>query len=75
MVSGEAILKGGKFTKIDKEAALAELAARMEKPPSAADVRMRSLARRLMPYARSFYDSYLDNESPHDPFYRTSSKV
>jgi hypothetical protein len=75
IVAGEVILKGGRFTKIDKDAALAELAARMAKPPSEADVRMRSLSRRLMPYARAFYDSYLANEPPRDPFYKTSSKV
>jgi cytosine/adenosine deaminase-related metal-dependent hydrolase len=74
VVAGEPILRGGRFTRIDKEAALEELAARMRRAPSDADAAARTLARRLMPYARAFYDTYLLNEAPRDPYYRQSSR-
>jgi cytosine/adenosine deaminase-related metal-dependent hydrolase len=75
IVAGEVILRGGRFTRVDKDAALAELAERMRRPPSEAEKRMRVIAHRLVPYARAFYEGYLPDEARRDSFYKTSSKV
>jgi cytosine/adenosine deaminase-related metal-dependent hydrolase len=75
IVAGEPILRGGRFTRIDKEAMLAELAARMGSEPTEMDTHRRALARRLLPYARGFYQSYVLDETKREPYYKPSSKV
>ena len=75
IVAGEPILRGGRFTRIDKEAALEELAGQMRRPPSEAETRMRSLSRRVFPHARAFYESYALDAEARDPFYKPSSRI
>ena len=75
MVAGEVILRGGRFTRIDKDAALAELAARMAAPPGELERRNRAMAHGLLPHVRAFYEAYALDERARDPFYRPSSRV
>ena len=73
LVSGEPILRDGRFTRIDKEAALAELAASLDRPRSPEEMRRRELAREVFPHVKAFYDGYLP-EDASPPFYRTSAR-
>lgn len=57
IVAGEPILRDRRFTRIDKQAALDELAASLGRPRDAEEDRRLDLSRRLMPHARGFYDA------------------
>jgi hypothetical protein len=74
MVAGEVILRDGRFTRIDKEAVLAELAAALRAPLAPEEERRRRLSREVFPVVQRFYDGWLD-EATRVPFYRPSSRV
>ena len=73
MVAGEVVLRDGRFTRVDRDAALAELAATLRAPLTPAEERRRRLAREVFPHVRRFYDGWLD-EAPRDPFYAPSAR-
>ena len=72
MVAGEVVLRDGRFTRIDKETALRELAAALALPPTAEDEDRKRLSREVFPVVKRFYDGWLD-ENTRTPFYRPSS--
>jgi 5-methylthioadenosine/S-adenosylhomocysteine deaminase len=74
LVAGEPILRDGRFTRIDKAAALAELAAMLSRPASDDEIRRIALSRDVLPYVKRFYDGYLDAER-REPFYGFNSRV
>ncbi|HXJ83566.1 MAG TPA: amidohydrolase family protein [Candidatus Methylomirabilis sp.] len=74
MVAGEVVLRDGRFTRVDKEAVLAELAAFMRAPLGPEDESRRRLSQAVFPVVKQFYDGWLD-ESARVPFYRPSSRV
>lgn len=71
-IGGEVVYEGGRFTKIDRDEALAEIAALLAKPRTPEDEARRALSRAVFPHVRAFYDSYLDTAT-HVPFYAASS--
>ena len=71
---GEVIYKDGKFTKVDRTAALKALHDDLTKALADDEVDRRKLSVALLPYARKFYENYID-PSKHVPFYRPSSMV
>ncbi|WP_270934984.1 amidohydrolase family protein [Falsiroseomonas oryzae] len=73
MVQGEVIYAGRRFTRIDKEAALAELAALLARPLTPEEERRREVSRGVLPYLRDFYRDYLPDR-PAAPFYVTSAR-
>jgi len=73
MVAGEVVLRDGRFTRVDKTAALAELAAVMGAPLTPEEEARRRLSRTVFPVVKSFYDGWLD-EDARVPFYRPSSR-
>jgi 5-methylthioadenosine/S-adenosylhomocysteine deaminase len=73
MVAGEVVLRGGRVTRVDKTAALEELAAALRQPRTPEDEHRRRLSKALFPHVRGFYAGWLDPESL-DPFYRQSSR-
>lgn len=73
MVAGEVIYENGRFTRIDKDAVLAEIEAKFNQPRTVAERARRELARDVLPYVRAFYDGYLNGES-RDPFYRRNAR-
>jgi len=73
MVAGEVVLRSGRFTRVDRDAAMEELAARLRAPLSAEEEGRRALARAVFPHVRRFYDGWLD-DLPRDPFYAPSSR-
>jgi 5-methylthioadenosine/S-adenosylhomocysteine deaminase len=74
MCDGEVIYQHGKFTKVDKMAALKALHDDLSKALSDDEVERRKLSVALLPHARKFYANYID-PSEHQPFYRPSSMV
>ncbi|HZU89028.1 MAG TPA: amidohydrolase family protein [Stellaceae bacterium] len=73
MVAGEVIYEGGRFTRIDRAAALRELHQSLKRPLAADEIERRHLAKALLPHVRRFYAGYFDPEA-HLPYYRTSSR-
>jgi cytosine/adenosine deaminase-related metal-dependent hydrolase len=66
MVAGEVVLRDGKSTRLDKQAVMAELAASLNVPLTAAEERRREVAPRLMPHVAGFYDGWLDPVSSRE---------
>ena len=73
MVAGEVVLENHRFTRVDRAAVLAELAARLRAPLSPPEERRKRLAREILPHVRRFYDGWLEG-APRDPFYAPSAR-
>ena len=58
IVGGEVVLKEGAFTRVDRDAALAEFAAKLRAPLTATEQRNRRLGLELMEYAKQVYADY-----------------
>ncbi len=74
MCAGEPIYEGGKFTKIDRDAALEKLRQDLTRALTEEEVARRDLSKQLLPHVKKFYDDYFD-PSAHQPFYRQSSAI
>jgi cytosine/adenosine deaminase-related metal-dependent hydrolase len=72
-VDGELIYADGRFTRIDRDAVLAEIAAILAKPRSPDEVDRRELGLAVFPHVRKFYEGYLP-DTPQTPFYAASSR-
>lgn len=59
MIAGEPVYDGGRFTRVDREAVLAELAAFFARPATAAEAARADLARAVFPHVKAFYDGWL----------------
>lgn len=68
MVGGDVVYQDGKFTHVDKDAVLKELAASMQAPLTPTELRMRKLSKEVEPYIKRFYEGWLDHSTCH-PFY------
>ncbi len=68
MVGGNWVYRDRRFTRVDRDEILREIAQRLSLPLSAAEEDRRQLARSVMPHVRRFYDGYLDGvgDAPHD---------
>lgn len=55
VIAGEVVMRERRFTRVDKDAALGELAAALRVPLRPGEARRRELARRLLPEVRRFY--------------------
>ena len=74
MCDGEVIYDDGRFTRVDRDAALKTLHDDLAKALSDDEVERRHLSKALLPHVRSFYAKYID-PAKHEPFYRPSSRV
>jgi len=74
MCAGEVVYAQGRFTKVDRDAALEALKADMERAMTDDEVERRQLSKALLPHVVDFYDTYFD-PAAHEPFYRQSSRV
>ena len=72
-VNGDKIYEGGRFTHVDRDKALGEIAEALAKPRTAAETQSRELRRQVFPHVEAFYRDYLTQAPPRDPFYRPSS--
>ena len=73
VVGGEPILHDGRFTRVDKAAALEELAVSLARPASEDEIRRSELSRDVLPHVKQFYEGYLDVER-RTPFYGFNSR-
>jgi 5-methylthioadenosine/S-adenosylhomocysteine deaminase len=74
MIAGQVVYRDGAFTRVDRDAVLAEIAAQFARPLTPPERERQALAAAVMPHVRRFYDGYLDN-LPADPHYRTSGRA
>ncbi len=74
LVAGEVVLRDGRVTRVDKAAALDELAATLRQPLTPEEEHRRRLSRAVFPHVRRFYEGWLDPDSL-DPFYRQNSRT
>src|SRR5690349_13723266 len=74
MCDGAVIYENGRFTRIDKDAALKELHDDLCRALSDDEVERRQLSKALLPHVREFYARYID-PAKHEPFYKQSSRV
>ena len=74
LVAGDPILRGGRFTRVDKQEVLDELALSLNVPLKKYEVRRRQLSKDLLSHFKDFWQDYLDKEV-RDPFYRLNSRI
>jgi 5-methylthioadenosine/S-adenosylhomocysteine deaminase len=73
MVAGEVVYEDGRFTRVDRDAALRELHQSLQHPLAEDEIERRQLSKSLLPHVRRFYAGYFDPEV-HLPYYRASSR-
>ncbi|MGY6570216.1 MAG: amidohydrolase family protein [Salinarimonas sp.] len=61
MIAGEMIYENNRFTRIDRDQVLAEIAARFREPLTEVEQARQWLARQILPHIHSFYDNYIDD--------------
>ena len=74
MVAGEVVYESGRFTRVDRDAALRELHASLQHALGDDEIERRQLSKALLPHVRRFYAGYFDPET-HVPHYGPSSRV
>ncbi len=74
MCDGEVIYENGRFTRVDKDAALKALHDDLSRALADDEVERRQLSKALLPHVRAFYAKYID-PAKHEPFYRQSSRL
>jgi cytosine/adenosine deaminase-related metal-dependent hydrolase len=72
--NGEVIYADGRFTRVDRHAALQALHDDLTKALADDEVERRNLSKALLPHVKAFYAGYFD-PSRHEPFYRPSSRI
>jgi len=73
VVGGETIYENGRFTRIDRDAVLREIAAALSRPRTPEEGRRRAMAKAVLPHVTEFYRAYLEGET-REPFYRPSAR-
>jgi cytosine/adenosine deaminase-related metal-dependent hydrolase len=71
---GAVIYADGRFTRVDRDAALRALHDDLTKALADDEVERRKLSKALLPHVKAFYDGYYD-AGAHVPFYKPSSRV
>jgi 5-methylthioadenosine/S-adenosylhomocysteine deaminase len=74
VIGGVTVYENGRFTRIDRDAILAEIAGILGKPRSAEEQDLIVLSQGMQGFVRQFYAGYFD-PVPFKPFYRQSSRV
>ncbi|EWY37583.1 amidohydrolase [Skermanella stibiiresistens SB22] len=71
-IDGEAVYADGRFTRIDRDQVLAEIAETLSKPRTPDEVARRELGNAVFPHVKAFYDGYI-REGESKPFYNQSA--
>jgi cytosine/adenosine deaminase-related metal-dependent hydrolase len=74
VVGGEVIYENGRFTRVDRDQILNEIAERLSKPRTPEEEKRVHMARAVFPHVKKFYEGYLDGEQ-RKPFYAPSSRI
>jgi len=72
MIAGDVVMRDRRFTRVDKDAALRELATALNVPLRPDEARRRELARRLLPEVRRFYADWLPDKGA--PWYTVNQR-
>lgn len=72
-VDGRLVYADGRFTQVDRDAVLAEIADVLGRPRTPEEVARRELGLAVTPHVKAFYDGYLP-DAPRQPFYAPSSR-
>ena len=70
---GELIYADGRFTRVDRDAVLKEVAAALSRPRTPEELVRYRLGHGVVPHLKAFYDGYLEGER-REPFYSPSSR-
>ncbi|MCU4178873.1 amidohydrolase family protein [Bosea sp. BH3] len=73
LIGGEWVYRERRFTKVDRDAVLGEIAAMLARPKTQAEQARIALSEAVMPHVRRFYEGYLDGIGD-EPHYRTSGR-
>ncbi len=73
MCAGEVVYADGRFTKVDRDAALRSLHEELNAALTDDEVERRGLAKTLLPHVQAFYARYI-RPAKREPFYRPSSR-
>jgi cytosine/adenosine deaminase-related metal-dependent hydrolase len=74
MIAGKLVYHDGRFTTVDREMVLSELARQLAKPLTRDEEERRVLAQGVFCHVRAFYEGYLAGLRS-DPFYRPNSRI
>ena len=74
LVAGEVIYQDGRFTRVDRDAAMGQLSEMLQRDLTAEEQERRHLAKAILPHVKAFYDGYW-NAASHQPFYSQSSRT
>ena len=74
MVAGEVVYEGGRFTRVDRDAALHELHDSLQHALADDETERRQLSKAVLPHVRRFYAGYFDPDE-QVPYYRPSSRA
>lgn len=74
MCDGQVIFEDGRFTQVDRVAAMRELHHQLQHALSDDEIERRKLSQALLPHVRRFYAGYID-PTGHEPFYRQNSRL
>lgn len=74
VVGGEIIYEQGRFTRVDRDQVLNEIAEQLAKPRSPEEEQRRTMRAAVFPHVKRFYSGYLDGEE-RAPFYAPSSRT
>jgi cytosine/adenosine deaminase-related metal-dependent hydrolase len=72
-IGGDVVYADGKFTHINRDEVLAEIADQLAQQRTPEEVARRELGLAVFPHVKAFYDGYLDG-STRQPFYQNSSR-
>jgi cytosine/adenosine deaminase-related metal-dependent hydrolase len=72
LVDGEAVLRNGRFTRVDREEVLKALAESLRRPLLPHEEKRRELSRHLLPHVRRFYDDW--HPARGTPFYGVNQR-
>ncbi len=74
LCDGEAIYQDGRFTRVDRDAALQALHQDLTRALHDDEAERRRLSAALLPHVRRFYADWID-PARHEPYYRPSSRM
>jgi 5-methylthioadenosine/S-adenosylhomocysteine deaminase len=72
-VEGELVYAEGRFTRVDRDAVLGEIAEALARPRTPEEIARRELGLAVVPHVKRFYEGYIGGPSA-SPFYAPSSR-
>jgi Icc-related predicted phosphoesterase len=74
MIAGDVVYQDGRFAHVDRDAVLKEIEEALAKPRNPQEQARRELGTAVFPHVKAFYNDYLAQTPPRQPFYAPSSR-